>query len=387
MPGFELGGSSGTLAGEQKKKEHRETPKFRPADLDAFPEVDALLNRLGFGAFVRDSVSAPVGRNHAWSGRTESGRQVFVKHLVGTAPDVAARMRRMLAFEDFVGSVPELAGHVPPLLGHDRDAGLVAFDHVTAKSGAELMVDETFGEDLAFTVGQKVGALHAAAPVGEMDDTPPALPNPGLLHALPLSMYNELSFAELEAWRLMQHDTGLREGLERLRRWEKEAPRVPAHCDFRVDQLLVRDDGSPVIADWEEFRSADPARDVGAFAGEWLYRSVLDIVTNRGDGEVQFPDVELSHEQVLTRGAEKIERLLPLVRRFWLGYLTRHESGPGFAERATSFAGWHLLDRLVAGAAQGQRLSGIERAAAGIGRNALITPDRFAAVLGFEEVR
>ncbi|MFP3988992.1 class V lanthionine synthetase subunit LxmK [Streptomyces sp. E11-3] len=387
MPGLDLDGSSGTLAAEKEQAESKTLPAFRPVDLDAFPEVDALLSRLGFGAFVRDSVSAPVGRNHAWSGRTESGRQVFVKCLVGTAPDVQARMRRMLAFEDFVGSVPELAGHVPALLGCDRDAGLVAFDHVTAKSGAELMVDETFGEELAFTVGQKIGSLHAAAPVGELDTTLPALPDPGLLHALPLATYNELSFAELEAWRLLQHDIGLREGLERLRKWEEEAPRVPSHCDFRVDQLLVLDDGSPVIADWEEFRSADPARDVGAFAGEWLYRSVLDIVTNRGDGGAQFPDVELTHDQVLTRGAEKIERLLPLVRQFWCGYLSRHQADPGFSGRATAFAGWHLLDRLVAGAAQGQRLSGIERAAAGIGRGALITPHKFAAILGFEETQ
>ncbi|UQA94435.1 class V lanthionine synthetase subunit LxmK [Streptomyces halobius] len=353
-------------------------------DLDAFPEVDALLNRLGFGAFDRTSVSAPVGRNHAWSGRTASGRRVFVKHLVGAEPDIRARMRRMLAFEHFVGTVSELTGHVPALLGHDEDAGLVAFEHIEAESGAELMVDETFSEELAFTVGQKIGALHAASPAGEMDDTLPALPDPRLLHALPLATYNELSFAELEAWRLMQQDAALREGLENLRKWEDEAPRVPSHCDFRVDQLLLVDGGTPVIADWEEFRLADPARDVGAFAGEWLYRSVLDIVTNRGDGDVQFPDVELTHEQVLSRGAEKIERLLPLIRQFWRGYLTRRAADPGFGARATAFAGWHLLDRLVAGAAQAQRLSGIERAAAGIGRGALITPHRFAIVLGFE---
>lgn len=387
MPVLAMSESSGTLTVDEKKTESKELPAFRPMDLDVFPEVDGLLNRLGFGAFVRDSVSAPVGRNHAWSGRTESGRRVFVKHLVGTAPDVQARMRRILTFEDFVGGVPELVGHVPPLLGYDRDAGLVAFDHVTAKSGAELMVDETFGKDIAFAVGQKIGALHATATTGEMDTTLPALPDPVLLQALPLAMYNEVSFAELEAWRLMQHDAGLREGLERLRKWEEKAPRVPSHCDFRVDQLLVLDNGFPVIADWEEFRSADPARDVGAFAGEWLYRSVLDIVTNRGDGDVQFPDVELTHEQVLARGAEKIERLLPLVRQFLLGYLTRHETDPSFSERATAFAGWHLLDRLVAGAAQGQRLSGIERAAAGIGRGALIAPHKFAAVLGFEETQ
>ncbi|MBZ4320389.1 class V lanthionine synthetase subunit LxmK [Streptomyces huiliensis] len=358
---------------------------FRPIDLDAYPDVDALLARLELGPFVRDSVSAPVGRNHAWSGRTESGREVFVKRLVGSVPDVRDRMDRMLTFERFAGGVPELTAHIPELLGHDRAAGLVAFAHVEAASGAELMVDETFGTELAHVVGRKIGALHSAAPVDGMDSTLPDLPKPELLHALPLGMYNELSFAELEAWRLMQRDEALIKAVENLRHWESAAPRTPSHCDFRVDQLLVCDGGIPVIADWEEFRLADPARDVGAFAGEWLYRSVLDIVTNRGDGGAEFPDVELTHAQVLSRGAEKIERLLPLVHAFWRGYRACREPDPGFPLRATAFAGWHLLDRLVAGASRGQRLTGIERAAAGIGRGALITPHKFAALLGFEE--
>ncbi|MFD4141783.1 class V lanthionine synthetase subunit LxmK [Streptomyces sp. NPDC058572] len=354
-------------------------------DLDAFPDVDALLTRLGAGAFVRDSVSAPVGRNHVWAGDTESGRRVFVKRLVGPETDVKARMRRLLSFEDFVGSVAGLAGHVPSLLGHDEAARLVVFGHIDARNGAELMVDETFGAEPAFAAGRAIGSLHAAAPEGDLDDSLPSLPEPALLYGMPLAMYNELSFAELEAWRLMQQDAALREALETLQRWEKAAPRVPSHCDFRVDQLLVTDDGLTIVTDWEEFRLADPARDVGSFAGEWLYRSILDIVTTRGDGDSAFLDLELTHDQILARGTEKMERLLPLVHHFWRGYRTvRSELDAGFGARATAFAGWHLLDRLVAGAAQSQRLSGIERAAAGVGRGALLTPLKFAPLLGFE---
>ncbi|MFG2287104.1 class V lanthionine synthetase subunit LxmK [Streptomyces sp. NPDC048595] len=357
------------------------------AGLDAVPEVDMLLARIGVGHYVRDSVSMPVGRNHAWTGQTQSGRQVFVKRLVGPDLDVQARMVRILAFEEFVGKVPELASHMPTLLGFDRGAGLVAFDHVTAKSGHELMVDETFSEELAYSVGQKIGALHAASPIDGMDDTLPRLPDPELLNALPLAMYNGLSFAELEAWHLMQHDVALREGLENLRRWEEAAPRCPAHCDLRVDQLLICDDGLPIITDWEEFRLADPARDVGAFAGEWLYRSVLDIVTCRSEGHGPVPDVELTHEQVLASGVQRMERLLPLVHWFWRGYRMQRAVDPDFPVRATAFAGWHMLDRLIAGAAGAQALSGIARAAAGIGRGALIAPHEFAGLLGFEEAQ
>ncbi|MFJ5806798.1 class V lanthionine synthetase subunit LxmK [Streptomyces sp. NPDC093093] len=348
--------------------------------------MDALLIQLGLGALVRDSVSAPVGRNHAWAGNTTSGRRVFVKRLVGPEADVRARMKRLLSFEEFVGDVDGLAGCVPSLLGFDEAARLVVFAHIEAKSGAELMIDQAFGGDLAFAVGRAIGALHTAVPDGELDQTLPSFPDAGLLRGMSLAMYNELSFAELEAWRLMQQDAALIKALDDLQEWESRAPRVPSHCDFRVDQLLVADDGMPILTDWEEFRLSDPARDVGSFAGEWLYRSVLDIVTNRGDaGSSAFDDLELTHDQVLARGAEKLERLLPLVHRFWSGYRkVCNHLDPEFTARATAFAGWHLLDRLIAGAAQSQRLSGIERAAAGIGRGALLAPHKFAPLLGFE---
>ncbi|MEU3205489.1 class V lanthionine synthetase subunit LxmK [Streptomyces cyaneofuscatus] len=371
--------------GGAKQRATRATA-FRPVDLDAVPAVDALLDAIGAGPFLRDTVTAPVGRNQAWLGRTSGGRDVFVKRLVGPAPDVRARMARLLSFEEFVRDVPRLRAGVPVMLGHDEAENLVAFERIEARGGAELMVDETFGGDLAESVGRTVGMLHAAGTTRPLDSSTPSLPDVSILHGMPIGLYNSLSHAELEAWRLMQNDTPLVEAIERLQRQEADAPRVPTHCDLRVDQLLVREDGTPVLTDWEEFRAGDAARDVGSFAGEWLYRSVLDIVTHRGAPGSAFTELELTHEQVLQRGAARMERLLPLVHRFWAGYRTVPRSlDPDFAARATAFAGWHLLDRLIAGAAQGQRLSGIERAAAGVGRRALLTPDRFAHILGFED--
>lgn len=357
---------------------------FRAPDLDRFPAVEDLLKRLELGVFVRDTVTAPVGRNDSWAGRTERGRRVMVKRLVGPGADALVRLDRMLSFERLVRDTP-LASHTPPLLGFDRDALLVVHEYLDdATSGAGLVVDEVFYEDLAESVGRLIGQLHSTDPgtAGELDRSLPSMPSMALLHGLPLSMFNALSAGEVEAWRLMQQDADLGSALARLREWERVAPRVPSHCDFRVDQLLFA--GERIwVTDWEEFRLADPARDVGSFAGEWLYRSVLDIVTARGNGDVALIDTELSHEEILLRGARNMERLVPRFHHFYRGYrAARVEVDEGFAERVTAYAGWHLLDRLVASAARSHRLTGIERAAAGVGRRALLFPARFATVLG-----
>ncbi|MFD0656120.1 class V lanthionine synthetase subunit LxmK [Thermocatellispora tengchongensis] len=361
--------------------------EFQPVDLSRFPAVDALLTRLGVGPFIRESLSAPVGRNDVWTGRTQGGRSIFVKRLVGPSADVRERMSRLLSFERFLGDNPAFAPHAPAFLGSDLAADLVVFESVEdAKTGARLMVDEDFDEDLAERLGRVIGTLHDADPgIGDhIDRSPPLLPELSLLEGLPLPVFDGLTFAGLSAWRLMQQDSDLTTAIGKQLERESVAPRVPSHCDFRVDQILVSD--VIRVTDWEEFRLADPARDVGAFAGEWLYRSVLDIVTSRGDADSSFIDLELTHEQVLARGAEKLERLLPLVHAFWRGYRSvRKDIDDAMPVRATAFAGWHLLDRLIAGAAGSARLSGIERAAAGVGRRALMDPHRFAATLGFEE--
>ncbi|MFJ7064780.1 class V lanthionine synthetase subunit LxmK [Streptomyces sp. NPDC101115] len=353
-------------------------------DLDAAPEVDELLTGLGVGTMVRDSVTSPIGRNDAWAGPTTSGREVFVKRLTGARADVEARLRRMLAFEEYAKEArpPELFR--PAFLGADSDRHIVAFERVVdAENGAQLMVDEVFTGEQAYRIGRVIGRLHGTPPVGtvEVEQVAPPFPPVPFLRGLPMSVYVRSSAGELEAWRLLQNDDVLVRALERLREWEADAPRVPSHCDFRVDQLLVRPEAI-YVADWEEFRLADPARDVGAFAGEWIYRSVLDLVTNRGDDV--FVDMEFTHDMVLRRGAEKMRRLLPLVGEFWRGYRdVLPEVDETLAVRATAFAGWHLLDRLVAGALSTSRLTGIQRAAAGVGRAAVVNPERFAATLGF----
>jgi hypothetical protein len=369
---------------DQRDGPAEERMTFKPVDLDRYPDVEELLSRLGLGRFVRDTLSAPVGRNDAWAGATTSGRRVFVKRLVGENPaEVRDRMRRLLSYQRFAATLPSAALRGPEFLGYDEAGALLAFTYLEgARNGAELVVDETFDDTLSEQVGYAVGLLHATEPPDDpdLDRSLPSQPPLAAFDGIPLSMFETLSFAELEGWRLLQNDAALRAGVQRLREWEKTSPKVPAHCDLRVDQLLIVDD-EVMLTDWEEFRIADPARDVGSFAGEWLYRSVLDIVTTRGD--TVFMDVELTHEMVLRRGVEKMERLLPRVRHFWRGYRrARPEFDPEMPVRATAFAGWHLLDRLMAGATRTSRLSGIERAAAGIGRAALLDPAKFVTTIG-----
>ncbi|WP_433175442.1 class V lanthionine synthetase subunit LxmK [Actinoallomurus sp. CA-150999] len=354
----------------------------RPADTDRLPEVNELLGRLGLGRLTPENARAFPGRNDNWSGRTTSGDHVFVKRIDGQAESAVRRLHRVIAFER---GNPGLAA--PRCLGWDETARLVVFEFVDdARSGNDLATDEAFDDALAHRAGRMIGRLHGAwSGAEDLDDSPADLPPIPWLHALPGAVFTASSAAALEVWRLLQGDDELIAALTRMREREAVAPRTAAHCDLRLDQFLLAD-AELYLTDWEELRLADPARDVGAFAGEWLYRAITAIPESaRSDGASDSP---LTHQQILSAGAREIESRRPLVAAFWSGY--RAERGAidaDLAERAAMFAGWHLLDRVLSLAEHSPRIRAVDRAAFGIGRRVLLNAPAASTTLGLGDQR
>lgn len=350
---------------------------YDPVTLDQVPAVNELLSRLGLGKLADGDVTAHVGRNDSWAGRTSSGADVFVKLIGDTDGGATARLRRV---RDFDAAARRAGVPSPPLLGFDEAAGLVVHALLPdSRTGAELAKDDEFTDEHAAEVGRMIARLHALPAEAAPDLSPPDHPMMSLLDALPLPLFLSLNAAELRFWGILQADGELAAALRRLRDLERAAPARPAHCDLRLDQLLWWD-GGLYLTDGEEFRLADPARDIGGFAGEWLHRAVMGMA---GVGEDDGPRYEPSHEEIVARGAAGVERLRPRVEAFWAAY--RSASGPvepDLAVRATAFAGWHLIERAGAVASRSTRLSALARAAMGIGRTALLAPERFVTTVG-----
>ncbi|WP_372408755.1 class V lanthionine synthetase subunit LxmK [Streptomyces luteireticuli] len=353
-------------------------------ELATSPAVQGLLGRLGLGELLPRTGESPAGRNHNTAGVTTTGNAVFVKQLDRNQPDAARRFRRLRAYEEAAAGGDGLLDS-PRCLGWDDDELLVVFEWLEgARPGSDLATAEEFDDELAHRAGRMVGTVHSLPPekCGEPEANPPLLPPLDFFEALPLAYHTQASGASLEAWGMLQRDTELAGGLRRLRTEEATAAVAPAHCDLRLDQFLLHGDRL-LLCDWEEFRTADPARDVGGFVGEWLHRAVLDIPAQ--DTELNSPSPQLSHQDIVRRGTAELDRLRTRNVAFWQGYReTSAAVDPDLAVRATAFAGWHLIDRMFAAAEQRPRLTAVDRAAAGIGRSAVLHPEKFTTVLGLE---
>jgi hypothetical protein len=309
---------------------------------------------------------------------------VVVKQFRGSPADADRRFWRSLAFENTIGRTTPEWFATPRCIGWDEDAHLLAFEYIdAARSGADLVLSSEFDDDLAYHIGLAIGELHAATadavldrPGPVPDRTVPRMPSAELLDGLPIGVYASCSAAELQAWRLMQRDEPLAEAIRLLLTRQGRAAATPAHCDLRLEQVFLGA-GRLYLCDWEEFRFADPARDVGSFAGEWLHQAITSMAAGDGDG--------LSHTEIVQRMTAGIERERPRIVAFWTGYRrARPAADLDLAIRATAFAGWHMFDRMLAVARRFARLRAIDRAAAGVGRAILLSPATHAGTLGLE---
>jgi aminoglycoside phosphotransferase (APT) family kinase protein len=361
---------------------------FQPADLAKYPEVDALLGRLGLGPFVPGTLASPPGRNECWTGVTEHGSSVFVKKI--HSHDAAERLRRMVFFAERAGRAG-LA--TPEVLGQDEENGVLVFRYL---EGARSLLDlfssseaddgaEEFDLEWCVRAGRLLAEVHALPSEG-FDTSEHPLPPLPLMDAIPLWAYTRQSGAELHLWQLLHGDRHVAEALTELRRSdtpEQVRPWTPIHGDVRLDQFLVSG-GELHLTDAEETRMGDPARDVGAFAGEWLFQAVnrIPLVLQRTQDVGQLPN----HEEIVATGSAELDRLSPRTQAFFTAYLSRagldSEQEQALAVRAARYAGWHMLDRMISIARERNRLAPVPRAAAGIGRSLLFNPAQFPASLG-----
>jgi hypothetical protein len=353
-----------------------------PLPLDSAPEVQLALSRLSLGQLAQDGLRSFVGRNETWAGRTAAGRDIFVKRLHG--PGSQDRYRRCLAYERLADAIRFRTLRSPRLVGADERSAVLVYELVPGATPAtDLAERDGLGEGWSRQVGRAVGELHSSQVPASDHIEPDRAKRLRLVHDLEVAEYAESSGATLDVWAMLQHDEPVAARVDRLADESTSVSWVLVHGDLRFDQFLLADTDIYIV-DWEEFQAADPAVDVGAMAGEWLLRAASETFAEVADPGTPPGQV---HEEIVTRGERELASVRPLVAAFWSGYREeRTDLDPGsvqaLAVRATAYAGLHLFDRSLASSMFRAKLGAVQRAIAGIGRAALLSPEQHVAAIG-----
>ncbi|MFI6055878.1 class V lanthionine synthetase subunit LxmK [Streptomyces violascens] len=353
---------------------------MKAATLDRPDEFVRVVAALSGATPLVEEMQGYAGRNDNWRVPTSDAGDLFVKRLRGDRQRVVARMNRLLAFQEIIAAHPQHEARTVRFHGADRERSLLVFDHLPeARTASELLSDDEFTIELAYRLGRVLGEVHQLPKVPVESEEFVDGKALTAFYALAPEDYANCSGGEVEAWAMLQHDKQLVEALERLRGMSADAPITTTHCDIRLDQFLLAGDDIYVI-DWEEFRHSDPARDVGGFVGEFLHHATAQMFAGLDVEAGLSPGA--AHEAIVAAGEHQLALVREHITRFWDGYQQLADVDDGLAVRATGYAGWHFFDRLLAGAVHGAKLTAAERGMAGIGRNALTQPERFASTIG-----
>ncbi|MDY6052401.1 MAG: class V lanthionine synthetase subunit LxmK [Rothia sp. (in: high G+C Gram-positive bacteria)] len=361
---------------------HGSDQKTTELDSDVRQHVQKLLPEDYYGRVQAVSSPSFRGRNKSWILTFDDGDKVFLKQVNKTIAGPYA-FDRSVNFAKFSDSNPTNVPNSPKLLASHRPSGLLAFEYCNGESLAKLLVDETIPDSFSRQVGSSLAKLHAGPTDNLQEVAHPSPPVQMLKQGISYQRLTAFSLAEISLWSKLQQDQELVDCAVALKAAEENHSVSPVHGDLRLDQYQMHQNQLNLL-DWEEFGVGDPARDLGTFAGEWIYRGVLDTVTTRGGAEE--PPQQFSEESANQRIAERIGHLVPNIQVMWEAYCQeRHDDDyHALASRSVAFLGWHLIDRTIARASSVAKLPGIERAAAGIGRRILLEPQKYTQILGFE---
>lgn len=330
-----------------------------------------------------------VGRNttHVAAG---SDGLVVVKQFDGDPRDALRRYQTSLAWDAVQVDQGLRVG--PPVVAHDDDAQTLSVAFVEGPT-LQTLLDEraSWAEclDPLRLCGSLLGTVHSvdldrARQV--LDDeperatrTPDGMDPLAMFVALTSQQYAEASGGELECWAMFHHDPEL---LDALRTWatshREPAEVVSVHGDLRPDQFIVGPTGAQLI-DWEEWSIGSPTRDLAGIIGSLLVDALLATFGHGGAPSAALPmEVHLAY---VDRGVDQVAAMAPAAKAFLEGY-REIATAPIEADLLGADIGWALLERVLARATLSHRLTGADRAVAGVARQALIHPSTVLSALG-----
>lgn len=355
--------------------------------------IDELLTEHNLGTIDRSSLSVKRGRNLSCTFTTTESINLFAKQT-SSNDCLKASLEATKLLTRGPSSKNQGLFRAPRLIASTIANNILIFEGISnADSVASMLQDEILNDEQILSLMERTGAglreVHEQSTnLVDLSDTPSPLPPLNHFHQLPWSSFESFSATSLQVWGRLQKDKELYRAVASLREMENANAKVPIHGDLRFDQFLFDNNHSQELwlIDWEEFRLGHRGRDLGGLIGEWLHIAFNSLSNRpaRNEPSVIF-DEELTHNEILARGEEALNSVLPQIAILWQSYLGQNTPNLDIQELAAvtaAFAGWHLYDRLIATSEFVPRVSELSWAAAGIGKNILLNPVEATESLG-----
>ncbi|MBL7564508.1 phosphotransferase [Staphylococcus saccharolyticus] len=289
------------------------------------------------------------------------------KVIKGPKIDALRRFHNCLKWEEL--RTKQIRLNSPELIGYDEDDLSLKYQWIENATSLEEELEgpsPNFKNRIVEAVNMLV-TLHTSNLGNVSIDSESELPqHESLLDSLDKYEYASCTGAELELFRLLQQDSEL---IEAIMQSSEDNEVCTCHGDIRLDQFIYTDDKLWII-DFEEFRKGDPTRDLAGIIGAIYFDCLLKTFTETTQETSNAKKVEA---QMLERGKNYIAQMTPTMQLAYQTYASKKTMNKiQFAKNI----GWFLLERIMSRAKYSFRLSAIDKAILGIGREIIVFPEK-----------
>ncbi|MBW4835872.1 phosphotransferase [Staphylococcus capitis] len=291
--------------------------------------------------------------------------QYLHKVIKGPKVDALRRYNNCLKWEGIRTDTIRLKS--PKLIDHDEDSLSLKYQWIENATSLEEELEQlspNFKHKIA-KAADMLATLHLSD-INDVDiDSEDQLPQrESLLYALNKYEYAGCTGAELELFSLLQQDSEL---VETIMQQSHDNDVCICHGDIRLDQFIFTDEDIWII-DFEELRKGDSSRDLAGLIGSIYFDCLLKTFTETTQETSDAKEIE---DQFMERGLNYIEQMRPLIQLAYQTYVSKKMINNIHLARNI---GWFLVERIMSRAKFSFRLTAIDKAILGIGREVIVFP-------------
>ncbi|WP_238989617.1 phosphotransferase [Staphylococcus sp. MI 10-1553] len=304
----------------------------------------------------------------------KGGENFFKKTIVGPKSDAQRRFDNCLKWEKLHKNLPKI--NSPELLDYDKNELDLYFEWLEGGISLEdfLLEKSDCLENKIKIASNALAIIHTTNNWIVDVDKEKSLPNRrSLMIAINKYDYASCTGAELELFALLHQDKKFIESLFDENDENNENDECLCHGDVRLDQFIWYQNKMYII-DFEELRIGDGTRDLAGIIGSIYFNCLLKTFSKTTQETSDEKEIE---SQFVERGMAYIEEMIPIMKSAYEAYSIVK---PINKINLSINIGWFIIERIMSRAKYSFKLSATDKAILGIGREIILSPNKFEEI-------
>jgi aminoglycoside phosphotransferase len=314
------------------------------------------------------------GRNQVEGVQVDQHCRLLRKQLTGDSDDIQRRLSNLLLWDM---NIDDSRVRSPHIVKKDIPENTLWYEWIDGES-VQNMYERTGklpDQKILVDIASGLARINSLQCKGDNCNLPVDSPKSSFLLFLQKEEYANLSGGEIELIALLQHDKALIEAVDNVgsKMSEDQGAIGMCHGDFRLDQVMLDDDGHVNFVDFEEFHYGNCYCDLAGLLGSLTFNSFFKVFTSTPSAPFDTNNYEKFY---LEEEEKAVDELAPVLGLCIKAYEKQSGRLVDLSE-ISYFIAWFMVERVLSRAKFVFKISAADKAVLGLARQIIIDPETF----------